>query len=467
MYRALRRLVLALPALALAQQPPAPSPAPTIRVDVRQVLVPVIVTDKKGRTVTGLSPSDFQIAEDGVPQQIVAFTREISRTANDAQPSAAPAASAGGPPVATTAPQRMWVICFDALHTSFANFSRARDAIDKVLDSRSAAGDQFVLLSIGRQLRVLQPATGDLSLVRAKLHGREFTGLPLESNSQQLTAAVTDVRRQMDLYCSRCACGRDAANRLGTCDAERQRIKQELDARSEQFAQYDNAFFAQLKSVIEELAKLDCRRNLILVSDGFTLLPGRELYASAAAYLPNSPYFQADPARAMQPALDQSLRVASARDVVVDTVDARGAYTPSGRPGGLLDASNAAPGSTGRQDVIAGRNASNAMRGGSLLGETDSRWRSVEFENGSALSQLATASGGLYLHGTNDLSKSFHAALEDNRETYVLAYVPANSAHDGKFRQITVTVAGSRGKSGNLTVRAKSGYWAEGPEDRQ
>ena len=42
----------------------------TIKVDVRQVLVPVVVTDKEGRHVTGLTQADFKIFEDGLEQKI-------------------------------------------------------------------------------------------------------------------------------------------------------------------------------------------------------------------------------------------------------------------------------------------------------------------------------------------------------------------------------------------------------------
>src|SRR5215472_13685401 len=125
-----------------AAQGAAGKPANTdsvIRVDVRQVLVPVAVTDKKGHSVGGLTPSDFQIAEDGVPQEIVAFTKEIAKGASGA-PASREAASVApngktGPPITTAAPKHIWIICFDALHTSSADFVRARDAINKSLGS--------------------------------------------------------------------------------------------------------------------------------------------------------------------------------------------------------------------------------------------------------------------------------------------------------------------------------------------
>jgi Ca-activated chloride channel family protein len=56
---------------------PTPTPAPTpepeyevLKVSSNLVVVPVSVTDQQGQPVLGLKPSDFQIAEDGRPQEI-------------------------------------------------------------------------------------------------------------------------------------------------------------------------------------------------------------------------------------------------------------------------------------------------------------------------------------------------------------------------------------------------------------
>jgi VWFA-related protein len=447
---------------------------PTIRLNVRQVLVPVIVTDKKGQPITELRASDFQVSEDGVPQKIVAFTKETATSATNAGVERAPMPPASAvnipepakdSPSAPASPGRIWVICFDALHTSFASFTRARTAVEKLFDQGREAGDRFVLLSLGRPLRVIQPATGDVSVIRAKLDSNEFTSIIGGSETAQLVNAVNDVRRRMDTYCAGCPCGRDANNNKSTCDVERQHIKLDLDARSDQFAMFDKAFFTGLKSVVGELAKIDGRHTLVLVSDGFTLMPGKELYATASAYLPNSPYFKFDPAPNMQPALDESLKVAAARDIVVSTIDARGVYSSSFRPGGLSDASNPAPGATGRQEVLS--RGSDPLRGGTLLEETDSKWNSVQQDNGSVLAQLAEATGGIYFHDNNDLFKGFREALEDRSQSYMLAYVPSNPAADGKFRHITVSVNAAGVKPENTIMRNKSGYWAEGAKDQR
>ena len=54
--------------LALAQQPQQP-----IRVQVNEVIVPVTVTDDKGRFVSNLEQKDFQILDQGRDQKIEFF----------------------------------------------------------------------------------------------------------------------------------------------------------------------------------------------------------------------------------------------------------------------------------------------------------------------------------------------------------------------------------------------------------
>lgn len=52
------------------------SPQQPIRVSVNEVVVPVTVTDEKGRFVTNLEQSDFKIFDEGKEQKIEFFTRE-------------------------------------------------------------------------------------------------------------------------------------------------------------------------------------------------------------------------------------------------------------------------------------------------------------------------------------------------------------------------------------------------------
>lgn len=74
----------------VAQPPQQPTPEPatppltpeqqeaasgqTFRVEVREVIVPVTVTDEQGRFVTGLKKEDFRIFDEGVEQEILYFS---------------------------------------------------------------------------------------------------------------------------------------------------------------------------------------------------------------------------------------------------------------------------------------------------------------------------------------------------------------------------------------------------------
>ena len=64
---------LALVSLALAQ---SDKPAKPIKVQVNEVIVPVTVTDDKGRFVSNLEAKDFKIFDQGKEQRIEFFSRD-------------------------------------------------------------------------------------------------------------------------------------------------------------------------------------------------------------------------------------------------------------------------------------------------------------------------------------------------------------------------------------------------------
>ena len=91
-------VVLLSIAVGLGGQQTTPPPAPVFRSTVNLILVDVVVRDRKGAVVTGLTSDDFQLLEDGKPQQILTFAFEqISGTARPIERASVLAgASAGG-----------------------------------------------------------------------------------------------------------------------------------------------------------------------------------------------------------------------------------------------------------------------------------------------------------------------------------------------------------------------------------
>jgi VWFA-related protein len=59
-----------------AQQPSTTQPMTNLKVQAREVLLPVTVVDKKGALVTDLTAKDFTLSEDGRPQVIKSFSTQ-------------------------------------------------------------------------------------------------------------------------------------------------------------------------------------------------------------------------------------------------------------------------------------------------------------------------------------------------------------------------------------------------------
>src|SRR5437773_10370981 len=86
--RSLLPLMFFLPSATGQQQPPF-----TIRVDTQLVVETVVVKDKDGKNLEGLTDKDFTVTEDGVPQTISVFQFERLEDT----PAPAPAAGAQPP----------------------------------------------------------------------------------------------------------------------------------------------------------------------------------------------------------------------------------------------------------------------------------------------------------------------------------------------------------------------------------
>src|SRR5688572_5977488 len=76
----IRTQVLVVAALLAAAAPtapgqPAPSQAPTFKVEVNYVEIDATVTDAQGKFVNDLTREDFQLVEEGTTQSITAFSR--------------------------------------------------------------------------------------------------------------------------------------------------------------------------------------------------------------------------------------------------------------------------------------------------------------------------------------------------------------------------------------------------------
>ena len=135
-------------------------------IEVRVANVDVVVLDKTGKPIVGLSKDDFQLFENGKQQPLTNFYEMRSQTlatASDATAAAAAPAAAPEPPA--EARKRSIVVFLDA--TSIAVFSRnkALDSIQHLLSTLVRDGDDAMIVNWTRGLEVVQPFTGDRAAI--------------------------------------------------------------------------------------------------------------------------------------------------------------------------------------------------------------------------------------------------------------------------------------------------------------
>ena len=142
-------------------------------VEVRVVNVDVVVTDKAGHRVTGLTKDDFEILEDGKPQKITNFDEERGVAAASAAGSTVEAAAAAHRP-------RRFIIFVD--NDSLQTVARKRlfTALRHFAETQLLPGDQASLISWSRGggLRIAAPLTDNRTILGAALNALEMAPSP-------------------------------------------------------------------------------------------------------------------------------------------------------------------------------------------------------------------------------------------------------------------------------------------------
>jgi VWFA-related protein len=156
------------------REPASPATGDRIRVYVRQVLVPVVVTDGDGHHLTGLTQADFQIFEDGIEQKITAFTGERADVPAVDRPVREPNQMEPKDSSHSPAESHFYFICLDLWHTSFSSFVYVRDALEKLFKAEQVGTSQYAIVALGKKLDIMQDITSDRAKVLATIGSTSF-----------------------------------------------------------------------------------------------------------------------------------------------------------------------------------------------------------------------------------------------------------------------------------------------------
>ena len=403
-------LPLALPCSTLAQDPPAQTqssntppasnPKPeismhdsetTFKVRVNLVQVRVVVRDASGKPVENLHRQDFEIYDQGKLQAITTFEVDTPASRRE-RIEAALKTQVSGPQSPEEAkisiPERFIALVFDDVHLSTEDTLRVRTAASKFLDGLLPSDRVAVYCSSG----ACAP--------------QEFT-----SDKQLLEKAIQSILPHHILGTA--TAGHTTQTAYGapiTVSTDNAPITEAVN----------DVAYAHLGEIIRRLAAMPGQRVLLLVSPGF----GADYQSATGVGVTLS---------------DVSGIVGSANryGVVINTLDARGLYTPS-----FLSAS-ASPTDSG----VTGQSIGNSVGG--------------DFENSIVLQDFAAGTGGRFFQNSNDLAGGMALLGSSPEVSYLLGFSPQNQKANGQFHILKVKLADKL----KYDVQARRGYFAASKVD--
>jgi VWFA-related protein len=410
-----------LAVVTLAQEP-VQTP-PSFEREVELVRVDVVVTDRSGKPLAGLTKEDFTLLDEGQPQTIDSFEAvEVPLPAPGAQAAPRPrlasnVALTGEPPEHAG---RSFVVVFDNMHLTPLNAQRAKAAVAAFLEKGTREGDRVTLIATGGGAwwtTRLEAGRADLLAMLKGLDGRRppdstydrITDFEAMRISEYQDAQVGGrVMRRFETY---------GVKSRQESQLERERratfipglIDPYVESRArETYLQVKNrnrVTLAALERAVKPLGATRERKTIVLISEGFILDPTEEGFKQVT----------------------EASRRANA---VVYFVDTRGLVMP-----GIFSAQFGA--AIEERDI------------GAVLADN-----SQDAEGAEA---LANDTGGFAVRNSNDLVAGVERIAREARSYYLLGFSPAGVPRDGRFRKIDVKV-----KRRGLNVRARKGYYAPG-----
>lgn len=396
-------------------------------VTATRVSVDFVVRDKDGEFLRGLTASDVEVSEDGVRQRLDSLDL-VDHGAD----------LVAGLPLPLREPPPLVAVVFDSLGPESRR--AAHQAVLSHLGQPSALQPLVGLFAIDQGLRQLQAFTDNPQTVRRAL-GRlltggstAYSGLREREAIRHAHAGLGDGSPQTSVVPAEMAgepeCrleGDDVIRRLKVLQS---RMKESFDVLERD--QRGSATVNALLALVDALGAHPGRKAVLLFSEGLSVPAGagsplRSVVAAANRAAVSIYAADAAGLRARS-AADETRRSLETLRTRLELVQA----APAGQRG---------PGAAEMPDS-----------GIALLERNEDALRLAP-ENG--LGNLAEQTGGILLHGTNDLAAGLARIEEDLATHYVLSYTPSNARSDGRYRSIRVDVARPHG-----SLQSRQGYFA-------
>ena len=434
----MRHRVLLSALLAAVSLAPLPLPAqqaatPTVKTTVDEVLLDLIVRDKKGKPVTDLKTEDLNVLDNGAKQALTSF-RLVSG-------SDAVASSGVHTSLDPLRQIRVVTLAFDSM-PEVDQRKLARTAAIDLIKGEQGTNVYYAVVVINTQLYVLQQFSRDRAALTKAIE-RATGGITGPGFASESDAIRTELKRNL--------AGQNGADQPGNLlSAASQTASQPVNNGSD-------ALQAKLASVMLDMLRLDAGVGaqgsrltlsaLRALVDGQRSVPGRKsvIYFTTGMRLP--------------PELDSPFRglmaTANRNNITFYSVDTRGVMTTSQNAGATDQMAGAARASASTMTKTSGAVTKDEVMA-SDNAETSGRANVQE-----SIRDLAESTGGFLIGDSNDLRVPLRHVNEEISSYYEVSFNPGIQTYDGSFRKIAVTA-----NRKDLVIHARNGYFALPPEAR-
>jgi len=246
----------ALPLIAQRNVDP-PQPKLVESIDVRVIDVDVVVTDKRGNPVSGLTQDDFVVLENGVAKTITNFYEVQGGKAKNLLAAEVPQPTA--PPAREEIPEELRRrIIFYVDNLSLAPFNRNRvfQQMKEFAKTIMRPGDEAMVATYNRSMKIRVPFTRDPNQIISILDAiAKESGLGVAAKSEW--KSTQDRIRESTNYDEAIGIARTYAS------SNEHDLRQSVQS---------------LNGLLTTLAGVEGKKILVLTSEGFPVQPGREAF---------------------------------------------------------------------------------------------------------------------------------------------------------------------------------------------
>ena len=432
-------LLLALP-LTVPAQAPEQAPDTNLRTTVSEVLLDVVVRDKKGHIIRDLRPDEVQVFEDGAQQKLRHFEFFEGGSTPQTPPAPVPSTAAAPANSTPTPPNVQELRDISVVSVVVANLDpRGRqltlDTMHDFVKNEVRPNTYVGVFTLGLEgLRRVQMYTNDAEKISAAMEeavNRVFLARPKIAAKG---AGRNDVDQDDTLAAPNSG---SPAGFQSQANAAQSGIQATIGAMME--AQWVAESFDVYQGSIRYLLAL---QTLVRAQSE---IPGRKVVLLFSAGLP----VHWDTTELIKNVISTSNR----SNVTVYAVDTRG-FTQQSDMDNSRRLLTAAAAASARQMTGTVNGGNQAVTAYQAMAQ-DMAVGSIHANTRGNLAELAEGTGGALLPESLDLRDPLRRAMEDVRTHYELSYSPANTATDGSFRKIEVKVSRP-----GASVFARSGYYA-------